>query len=73
MLQSWDDTATWNTFGGDGTQPDDVEARSDSSFNIFAPRRGNIFEVDVTEDVQHLLSQDGANEGWDFITDSNGG
>ena len=73
MLQDWDNNATWNFFGGDGVQEDDVEARSTPSFQLVAPTWLSIEQIDVTDDVNAWIRDGEPNFGWVFLTDSNDG
>mgnify|MGYP001804414562 CR=1 FL=1 len=69
MLQPWDESSTWNRFGGDGIHAAGVEARSVPSFTIVSPRATSEISFDVTDDVV-FWTTGGTNEGYVFITDS---
>lgn len=73
MVMDWNEaTATWNSFGGNGIQPNDVEARATASVqlgiafanlaNAAGIGQGPVF-VDVTGDVQAWANGE-ANYGW---------
>lgn len=73
MIQSWDNTTTWNTFGGNGVMPDGTEA-----VNTASAIRTNLADdadvaFNVTDDVQFWLDNPGTNQGWVFFTDSDNG
>ena len=73
MIQPWDQTATWNKYGGDGIQNDDVEAQRVPSFQWVAPRFAEYLQADVTNDVKFWLENPDQNQGYVFLTDSNDG
>jgi len=73
MIQDWDDSSTWNSFGGDGVQADGVEAASTASFTISQPADDTLLELDVTADVQAWLDNPDQNQGWVFLNDSGDG
>lgn len=63
MIQAWNKNSLWNDFGGDGVQPDGVDAATDLSFRIHRPQSGSLVTMDVTADVMCWLSGE-PNEGW---------
>ncbi|MEO1480026.1 MAG: DNRLRE domain-containing protein, partial [Bacteroidota bacterium] len=69
MIQPWDETATWDTFGPNGIANDGVVAERIPAFSISNPRLSDLAIADVTSDVQYWLNG-GVNEGWVFMTDS---
>ncbi|MEO1350363.1 MAG: glycerophosphodiester phosphodiesterase family protein [Cyanobacteria bacterium J06635_15] len=73
MLQAWDDSSTWNSFGGDGVQSDDLEASSVASFTIPQPADETLLNIDVTEDLEFWLANPDQNFGWAFTNDSGDG
>ena len=73
MLEAWDDSSTWNSFGGDGVQADGVEAASETSFTIPQPVDDTLLTIDVTEDIAFWLANPDQNFGWVFTNDSGDG
>ena len=73
MIQAWDDNSTWNTFGGNGVDADDVEAASTTSFTIPQPTDETLLQLDVTSDVAFWLANPDQNQGWVFQNDSGDG
>ena len=73
MLQAWDDSSTWNSFGGDGVQADGTEASSETSFTIPQPVDETLLNLDVTADVEFWLDNPDQNFGWAFTNDSGDG
>jgi hypothetical protein len=78
LLQPWEDTTTtWNSWGGDGIQADDVEAASIAttkagSTNLDPNVQGGFNSFEVTTDVQAWL--DGtSNYGWVWLPWTGGG
>lgn len=72
MLQPWNETSTWNSFGHDGVQPDGIEADTVSSFELVfhSPRRHFYICQDVTAEVNAWLEGETDNYGWVFTTES---
>ncbi len=66
VLLPWDESATWaNSFGGNGIQPNDVEALVlEDTFVAGATGR---VEIDVTAAIQAWLSNPAANLGWALL------
>lgn len=62
-IQSWDRNATWNKFGGDGVQPNDIGAATIHSFKIHWPQLGSAVSIDVTDDILLWLSGE-RNQSW---------
>ena len=66
MMQSWDDTDTWNGFLGDGVQADDEEALS--ATDLLVGENGGLpmanFGIDVTASLLAWLEDPDSNEGW---------
>ncbi|MEL6383120.1 MAG: glycerophosphodiester phosphodiesterase family protein [Cyanobacteria bacterium J06626_18] len=73
MLQEWGDDSTWNAFGGDGVQPDGIEAATEASFTIPQPTDDTLLTLDVTSDIQFWLENPDLNQGWVFTNDSGDG
>ncbi|MEM6253561.1 MAG: glycerophosphodiester phosphodiesterase family protein [Cyanobacteria bacterium P01_D01_bin.156] len=73
MLQAWDDSSTWNSFGGDGIQADGVEAATETSFTLEQPTDETLLNIDVTADVEAWLANPDSNQGWVFLNDSGDG
>ncbi len=73
MLQPWSDTtATWNTYGPNGIQPDGVVAATTPSFvagnaGLDPDVQGTINTYDVTADVQAWVSGTRTNYGWALL------
>lgn len=73
MLQPWDDaTATWNMFGGNGIQPDGVEAALTPSAvggnsSLDPDMQGTISTIEVTADVQAWVDGVRPNYGWTIL------
>mmetsp|Transcript_17816 Transcript_17816/g.71463 ORF Transcript_17816/g.71463 Transcript_17816/m.71463 type:complete len:491 (-) Transcript_17816:248-1720(-) len=72
MLRDWNASATWTTFGGDGIQPDGVEASTVASFQVSEAGWAVVEIIDVTADVRRWLDGE-PNHGWVLIIDQNPG
>lgn len=70
MLSVWDETATWNSFGGDGLTVG-LEAAS-APTATFIPGTLGALTFDVTADVQ-AWAGGAVNAGWSFFTSSTNG
>lgn len=72
MLTDWPDACTWNSLGGDGVTPDDVEAASAADDVLHEPKSDNFHFVDVSNSL--LAWQDEAgNYGWGIINSGTDG
>lgn len=68
MLMMWTATDTWNTFGGDAVQANNIEALGTPDWNTGSVIYGEI-RIDVTPSLK--LWQTGAtNRGWAFLPNS---
>ncbi len=66
MKVGWNDTDTWNTFGGDGiTLGTDAETASEFTLLANVANASAIF--DVSDTIQDWLANPSANHGWAFI------
>lgn len=78
MLQSWDGTTSWNAFGGNGIDTDDVEARTEADDAQANLPGGEFAYFDVTDSVKAWAAGEPAygwavinssTDGWDFDTE----
>ncbi len=65
MLQSWTDTATWNSLGN-GIQANGTEAKSTSVATTGSVNIGKL-TIDVTATLQAWQANPNANHGWAFL------
>jgi hypothetical protein len=63
MLMAWDETSSWNAFGGDGIQADDSEAVQNPDESKINLQGGTFTTYDVTASVQ-AWAEGEANNGW---------
>jgi hypothetical protein len=68
MLMMWNATDTWDTFGGDGIQADDIEALGTPDWNTGSVIYGEI-RIDVTPSMK-LWQAGTTNRGWAFLPNS---
>jgi len=68
MLQSWDDTDTWNTWG-DGIDADGIEAEATAESSSNGSSSGTA-TIDVTPDVQVWSNNPASNRGWAWLPPS---
>jgi len=71
MLQSWSDTATWNSLV-DGIQTDDTEALSAADDSISANSAADV-DLDVTATVQGWVDSTMENNGWAVLPNGTDG
>lgn len=69
MLQGWSADSTWNDFGGNGVQANDLEARAQSEMTLAGAPAGT-HTFDVTETVQQWLLDPASNQGWVIVAGS---
>ena len=60
---AWDETSSWNAFGGDGIQADDSEAVQNPDESKINLQGGTFTTYDVTASVQ-AWAEGEANNGW---------
>ena len=72
MLINWPDSCAWNTIGGNGVTPDDVEAASSADDFLVGPRSGNYHFLNVNASLQAWLNGEG-NYGWGIINSGTDG
>jgi len=70
MLQNWNETDTWNTFGGDGIQADDVEAAAAPDAATISILPGPLV-IDVTASVRAWQADPSSNHGWAILSSGN--
>ena len=63
MQQAWTDSDSWNDFGGNGIQADDVEAVSVPDALTAAPAVGQL-AIDVTTSLRAWQQDPSSNHGW---------
>jgi hypothetical protein len=74
MLTDWDEaTATWNTFGGDGVQQNDVESASAADGTVPNASSNGLKALDVTAALQSWYANPNTNLGWVFVNTSTDG
>lgn len=70
MLQPWSSASTWDSFGGNGVQTNDVEAAADVSAQSNAFITG-VNTFDVTATVAAWLADPTTNHGWVILGKGN--
>lgn len=65
MLQTWSDANTWSTFGGDGVQPNGVEAATTA--DVSGSSGTGSYTLNVTNSLQTWISSPSSNKGWAWI------
>lgn len=69
MLQSWSDSATWNSLGS-GIQLNGVEAATGADISIGAYSSSGTFTLDVTAALQAWKANPSSNFGWAMVSTS---
>ncbi|MFV2068285.1 MAG: metallophosphoesterase [Pirellulales bacterium] len=72
MLVAWDDSATWNTFTGEGITADDGWAVRVADAVTPPPETGRL-SIDVTESLRAWQRDPSTNFGWVLLPTGNGG
>lgn len=63
MMTDWSESTTWNS-AVDGISMDDVEAKTNSEFEVVPNVLGAWAIFDVTESIQAVVNGTAANQGW---------
>lgn len=65
MIQTWSDTNTWSTFGGNGIQANAVEAVATA--DVSGASAVGPFTLNVTTSLQAWIADPSTNKGWAWI------